>query len=109
MTPLEIEILLHYHCRATDYRDGDFSAPAVKETIERFRADGLIAELIFQPIPKTGRGHAPAPRYALTERGQAMVDALCAVPLPSWEPGRWITSWLRPATASNYAPADDLP
>lgn len=33
MTPLQISILIHYYTTPTDYRDGDFSAPAVKEQL----------------------------------------------------------------------------
>ena len=38
MTPLEIEIILHYYTREGDYRDGDFSA----KTIDLFVALDLL-------------------------------------------------------------------
>ena len=72
MTPLEIEIVLHYYCRPYDYRDGDFSAPAVREAIDRMVSDEML------------EADAPAFRaYQLAARGRAYVDALMALPLPA--------------------------
>lgn len=70
MTPLQIEILLHYHCCPGDYRDGDFAAPAVREAIDGFRDAGLLKD--------SGQGRI----YEPTDGVRAYVDALCAVPLP---------------------------
>ncbi len=42
MCPLKIEILLHYHSRACDYLDGDFSAPAVFEYINCFIKNNML-------------------------------------------------------------------
>lgn len=79
MTPLEIEILLHYHCRTNDYRDGDFAAPVVRETIDAFRDDhGLI-----EPLPKESREFGVARTYRLTQRGEVYIAALKAIPLPT--------------------------
>ena len=88
MTPLEIEILLWYHCRAADYRDGDFSAPAVRDTIDNFRDHlGLIENR------ENGRcGDYPC-TYRLTDRGEAYVGALKAVPLP-------VKTWVMPTSSS---------
>lgn len=36
MTPLELSILLHYYGCADDFRNGDFSAPAVSAAFETF-------------------------------------------------------------------------
>lgn len=96
MTPLQIEILLHYNCGSTDYRDGDFSAPAVSEALRQFQVEDLL-----EPTFKTGVGVMPQPKFALTDRGSAYVAALQAVPLPEWVPGRWDTSLLRPGTNRN--------
>lgn len=72
MSPLQIEILLHYYCSPGDYRDGDFSAPAVRETIDNFRG---VDEML--------RGCESGSRtYRLTDRGLAYVDALMRLPLP---------------------------
>jgi hypothetical protein len=42
MTPLEIQIALTYHATANDFRDGDFTAPAVRDTIDRFVKIGFL-------------------------------------------------------------------
>ena len=42
MSPLQIQILLHYHIHPTDFRDGDFSAPAVREAIAMFCDEGML-------------------------------------------------------------------
>ena len=78
MSPLQIKILLHYHYSPYDYRNGDFSAPAVREAIDAFRdVSGLLRwrsgeEKLMEP----------GATYALTERGQAYVEQICRVPLP---------------------------
>ena len=77
MTPLEIEIILHYYTRPGDYRNGDFSAPAVKNAIDWFCQTGMLE---LKEISTKGD-------YDLTDRGQAYVDALMALPLPE---KRWI-------------------
>lgn len=77
MSPLAIEILLHYGTRANDYRDGDFSATAVRELIDAFL--GPLGLLQSSPMLHQ--------TYTITERGHAYVDALCAMALPicRWE------------------------
>lgn len=80
MSPLEIEILLWYRARGTDFRDGDFRAPAVREAIDRFRdKDDLLEKGLQTP------GSYAA--YRLTDRGNAFVAAILALPLPicRWE------------------------
>lgn len=87
MTPLQIEILLHYYTRTDDYREGDFSAPAVCEAINDFR-DRPDGPLISQE--QVICRHAC---YALTERGKVFVEAILSLPLPVQEwvmPERWI-------------------
>jgi hypothetical protein len=84
VTPLEIGILLHYRGTVGDYRGGDFSAPAVRDAIDRFRdIDGMLA------YDNDRRDRT----YALTERGEAYVQALMAVPLP-------VQQWVMPLTES---------
>jgi hypothetical protein len=74
MTPLQIEIMLHYYARTEDYRFGDFSAPTVKEAIEVFcRGDMLNF---------TNKADYPNAAYVITEKGRAYVDYLRSVPLP---------------------------
>jgi len=75
MTPLGLEILLWYRIRATDYREGDFSAPAVLDTINYFRDNvGLLI-----PTPsRTGN----CVSYCLTGRANIYLDHILSVPLP---------------------------
>ncbi len=77
MTPLQIEILLHYYKGAGDYRGGAFSFPAVREAIDKFSLiDGLLETVEKGPL-KIITG------YRITKRGEAFIERLCAVPLPS--------------------------
>lgn len=81
MTPLEISILLHYSYSPEDFRQGDFSAPAVREAIDRFRdVDSLLT-----------KSDRDGQTYALSERGRVYVEALQSLPLP-------IKTWLMPTT-----------
>lgn len=76
MTPYEIDILLHYHCRAGDY---PHDAPILRDTMECFMAQGLIAE---NPLAEA--------RYEMTDRGHAYCQALQRVGLPE---SRWVMTW----------------
>lgn len=80
MTPLEIEIALHYYARANDYRDGDLSAPAVRAAMDKFSAEGLI-ESTTDPDARAA--------YRRTPRLECYVHALCKTPLP-------IQQWVMP-------------
>jgi hypothetical protein len=91
MTPLEISILLHYHSRADDFREGDFSAPAVRQAIDWFRGS---AEMLIQGTePTNGK------TYKLTERGEVFVDALLKLPLPVRQ-----RAWVMPQEAEDKKP-----
>ena len=79
MTPLEISIVLHYYAFITDYRDGDFSAPAVADAIQMFLSSEILAL-------RSGIGR----RYDLTQKGQTLVAALKAVPLPTT---KWVVEF----------------
>ena len=72
MTPLQIEILSHYHCCTTDYRDGDFSAPAVRGAIDAFRDEYGLLEA----------DGGSRRTYRTTERAEAYLAHLMSVPLP---------------------------
>jgi hypothetical protein len=79
VTPLQIEILMHYACRACDYRDGDFSAPSVREAIDSFRDQGLLRDSGMQRM------------YEPAEGVQIYIKALCAIPAP-------VMQWVIPTT-----------
>lgn len=65
MSPLALEILLHYKSRADDYRQGDHSAPAVRDAIDAFVATG------FLQVGDQTFGRC----YSLAVRGEAAVEA----------------------------------
>ena len=84
MSPLEIEILLHYYYCPGDYQDGDFSAPAaVQNAIESFRDELNLLE----PTQSMDVYHDP--HYRITERGRVFVEVLCNMPLP-------VKQWVMP-------------
>lgn len=76
MSPLEIKIMLHYYTIPTDIENVDSDAQG--RAIDRL----LKAELL------TVHHEAP-PRWRITPRGKAYVEALCRVPWP-------IQKWVMP-------------
>jgi hypothetical protein len=80
MSPLEIQILLHYYACADDFRDGDFSAPAVRGAIDRFLANDYLRYV--SPIHKRC--------YELTNKGYVYVTALLEVPEPA---SHWVVNY----------------
>ena len=90
MTPLEIDIILHYYAIAEDYRGGDHSAPAVGEAIKRFISADMLRPATPNPEDRLLAVRPPA--YVVTERGRIYVEALQAVPLP-------IQKWVMPEAA----------
>ena len=85
MTPLELNILLHYRGCADDFRNGDFSAPAVRSAIDWFRGDAGLLE----PIKQEDCQNAA---YKLTDKGMFFAEQLCMMPLP-------VSVWVMPANA----------
>lgn len=82
MTPLQLEILLHYYASLGDYREGDFSAPAVRKAIDDFKGPlGLL-----RPAKEnTSRGSC----YVITERGRTFLNHVLELPLP-------VQTWVMP-------------
>lgn len=82
MTPLQIQMLLHYHCSPAPFQPW---GNAQSEARDMFREQGLICEFEGDGVAR------------LTGRGRAYVEFLCAMPLPL---ERWsmdmesFTSWL---------------
>lgn len=81
MTPLEIDIMLHYYSCANDWRNGDHTAPICKETFGWFLDQDLLKCSNFH-VERFEDGTLKA-RYEVTERGRAYVEALKQVPLPT--------------------------
>lgn len=95
MTPLEIEILLHYYDTPGDYLDGDFSGgvyrsddfsdhvpgstgQAVSEAIDRLVKAGMLKQSV----------HVDQ-LWEATPAVKVYIEALCEVPLP-------IKMWVMP-------------
>jgi hypothetical protein len=72
MTPLMIQIGLHYHAMTNDFRDLD--APAIRDGIAAFVSAGLLR--LSRPDDQFGRAYQP------TDGLRVWVEALCAVPWP---------------------------
>lgn len=79
MCPLQIEIMIHYYCIGADFREGDFSAPAVSGAIEYFVIDRMLS------YQKDGS----SPKLRITDRGRAYVEFLTKVPYPI-EKKEWV-------------------
>ena len=78
MTPFEIDVLLHYHTRATDCEACINNVPIWAETRNKFVGLGLLEQ------DNTENDRA----WRLTDKGTCyVVDGLCNVPLPvqRWE------------------------
>lgn len=82
MTPLMIEIGLHYRCTLGDFRNGDFSAPVILPMLLDFVAAGLLEDA----------GIGVTPRFKATEGLAIWVEALCRVPWP-------VQHWVMPEAA----------
>lgn len=78
MTPFELQFILHYHSSGEDIRGGDFSAPIMEETVERFIGDGLIE--------RTSEDERATDKHPMklkpTVKLHAFVELLCRTPLP---------------------------
>ena len=88
MRPIDIEVLLHYYTRGDDYRDGDFSAPAVRELIDIFTSE---LDLLRASMRERKFGQ-PMAAYEITERGKVYIEALMRVQLP-------VQKWVMPDAA----------
>lgn len=87
-TPIEIEIALHYYYHVGDFREGDFSAPAVRDTLFKFEQFGLLDRTEH---PGADR------RYGRTEALEIYVNALCSVGYP-------VKTWVMPEAKPQVTP-----
>jgi hypothetical protein len=76
MTPLQIQIALVYHATSSDFRDGDFSVPAVRQAIEDFLTYGLLKLNINRQLDNE-------PVYVGTERLDVYCEKLKSIELPT--------------------------
>ena len=77
MTPLMIEILMWYFCRAEDHKDAFNPPPAQKEAFARFVKNGYLEDNAIGG--QVGQGEM---RYSPTERLHVYCGALCKMPEP---------------------------
>lgn len=82
MTPIEIDILLHYYVSPEEYRNGDIGAPAVLDALKKFVSRGLIVK---RTVPNEYGALYEGNSAAL----KVYVETLCAVPLP-------VQKWVMP-------------
>jgi|GEM_PF-2959731 len=86
MTPLEIEILMHYFCRGVDHKDALNQPQAQKEAFKRFVDEGYLDKSCRdKSILATSNMH-----YTPTAKLNAYCVALCNMPEPHQE---WIVSY----------------
>lgn len=72
MTPYQIEILIHHHCSHSRFeRD---TAPLYIPTVKAFMGDGILTT-------------RPDGSIGTTEKGNAIVQMLCATPYPEM---KWV-------------------
>lgn len=95
MTPLQIQMLLHWHYGVDD---PDMSSTAAKSAVQYFEREELI------------RPHEPDEHFAatwqLTSRGEIYVEALKALPLPNAE---WRFDWKEVEAVLARVDAADAP
>ena len=87
MSPVQIQIALHYATQNTEYNNGDFSDPLVTNTIQQFQDSGLLDKKpadMMQPIILNADGTAPPLQstFNASEGLQLYIDELSKVPLP---------------------------
>lgn len=92
MTPLMIEIALHYYTTAPEagdwgYREGRMNLDAVAEARNVLTARGLLKLSNAKPCLRD---------YEATDGMRVLVDALCAVPFPEQR-------WVMPTLADQLA------
>lgn len=81
MTPLEIQIALHYRMGPNDFPN---DSPAARDAVQKLVNAGLLVDTHARtecppcPIP----GPFPPPRYVATDGLALYVDRLQAVPFP---------------------------
>lgn len=84
ITPLHIQLLLHYHCNCEPYSKDNYEHAHSRSVIE-FMGHLVVnwGLLVKDASAESG--------YRTTEKGAAYVDMLCSVPLP-------VCKWVAPDT-----------
>lgn len=99
MSPLCINMLLHYYARPTDYaawasasEPNHAASNAVREALEFFVGEGLLKSKfgdVSWSINQAIRLDEESPYFSITDKGQAMVSHLMAVHVP-------VCHWVQP-------------
>jgi hypothetical protein len=101
MSPLRINMLLHYYTSSSDYaawissvEPAHASSCAVREALQSFVDDGLLKSK-FGDVPwaiSKSIYETDSPIFSITDKGQAMVAHLRAVQIP-------VCKWVQPEAA----------
>ncbi len=108
MSPLCINMLLHYYARTTDYaawasdsEPAHARSAAVSEALESFVKTGLLTSRYGDIAWACRHSHhdlpedlSEGPAFEITEKGRAMVEHLCAVQIP-------ICKWIQPSALAS--------
>lgn len=89
MTPLKLELCIHYACRMNDHPWLASGAPIVGETFNDLVKDGLLCDTAFKQSPDQ-------PAYVGTDKNKAFVEMLTQTPLP-------VAKWIDPRTQQTTA------
>jgi hypothetical protein len=84
VTPIKLEVLLHYHYSSESYSEGKTeSSPATEEAV-RFWLNNQMLEL--SPDEDDDNSDLCDNRYITTDKGKVYIEALCSMsfPIPSW-------------------------
>jgi hypothetical protein len=84
VTPNDIDVLLHYHVSPREHER--IIAPAVRETIDMFKSNGILETRTGKQLTDHGSS------YTLTPKGEKLVDMICKTPFP-------INEWRDPREA----------
>jgi hypothetical protein len=74
MTPNDLDVLIHYHAFRNEHPH--ISSPAVRETIDMFRKEGILE---MHSIKSTVIHDNT---YFVTDKGLCLIEMLCNTPFP---------------------------
>jgi hypothetical protein len=86
MTPLQIQMLLHFHGCMAPFPNIEY--PSQQDALEMFRQAEMITIRLADEGGKYPQG------YALTDRGRAFVEAVCSLPFP-------VKQWVMPEAGAS--------
>lgn len=80
MTPVQIDVLLYYHCHFDHHPKVIERAESYVRALNGWKDQGVLKET----STKTGGSISDARTqgYTTTEKGRALIEMLCATPMP---------------------------